>query len=71
MWKNEEAHKETKASSTLLSALVRESLCKEGVGCQVRRVGVWLLMCVCVRLETAGENLLSGEVTEKRNLGYD
>lgn len=30
MWKNEEAHKETKATSSLLSTLVRESLYKDG-----------------------------------------
>lgn len=50
MWeKNEEAHKETKATSTLLSALVRESLYNDG--------GLSEFMgCLCVCLET-GQNL--------------
>jgi len=30
MWKNEEAHEETKATRTLLSSLVRERRYKEG-----------------------------------------
>lgn len=61
MWKNEEAHKETKATSTLLSILrVRESRYKEGGGGGLFEF-VRLFMFVRVFLETTGENLSRGK----------
>lgn len=33
MWKNEEAREETKATNTILSALVRQSLFNPPLGC--------------------------------------
>lgn len=48
MWKNEEAHKETKATSTLLSALARESLYKEGEGDGLFELIGWVRGSLCV-----------------------